>query len=72
LDLRLPRGVLDDGLALGQHGGHQEILRRSDRWELQEDVSAAQPITDALYIAVLGGEPCTHPFETADVKIYGA
>ena len=41
-DLRLPGGVVDDGDALGQDRGHQEVLRRPDAREVQPDLAAVQ------------------------------
>jgi hypothetical protein len=43
-DLRLTRGVVDHRRALGQHGGHQDVLRRAHAREVQPDLGATQVV----------------------------
>jgi hypothetical protein len=43
-DFRLHRGVLQHGLALGQHGRHQHIMGRADRHLGKIDARAGQPL----------------------------
>ena len=41
-DFRLAGGVLDDGRALGERRGHQDVLGRADTGELEGDLGAEQ------------------------------
>ena len=43
-DLGLTGRVVDDGRPLGQHRGHECVLRRTDARELQHDRRAVQPV----------------------------
>jgi hypothetical protein len=68
LDMRLAGGVPDHGLALGQHGGHEHVLRRHHARLVQEDRLPAQLGGAHLEAAVdvdLDAELC----EPVDVRV---
>ena len=52
-DVGFARGVVDGGHALGEHRGHQDVLGRAHRRELQLDLRAAQMIGFGDHAAVL-------------------
>ena len=52
-DVGLTRGVVDRRDALGEHGGHQDVLRRTHRRELQLNLRAVQVICLRDHTAVL-------------------
>jgi len=72
-DLRLARGVGEDGAAFGEAGRHQQVLRRADRDEGKHDGGAAQPAGDAAVdIAGVEAEAGAHLLQPLEVQIDGA
>ena len=55
-DLGLAGRVVDDGRALGQHGGHEDVLGRADARELEQDAGADQLVGPGLDVAVADRE----------------
>ena len=58
-DLRLARRVLDDGLALGEHRGGEQVLGGADARELEHDARAA-----TARLARASMKPCTTSIST--------
>ena len=68
-DLRFPGGVLDHGRALGEHGGHQDVVGCGVARELQDDAGADEAVAVALHVAVLGDEARPEVLEGAQVEV---
>ena len=69
------RGVFEDGFAVGEGRGHQNIFRPGDGDFIEDDVRAfkAAVIWDfGLDIAVLGGNLGAHFFQRGEVQVHGA
>ncbi len=68
-DLRLAGGVLDHGRALGEHGGHQDVVRCGVARELEHDAGADEAVAVALDIAVLCYKARPEVLEGAQVEV---
>ncbi len=71
-DVGLARGVVDHRGALGQYGGHQQVLGGADAGEVQPDRRAVQPVGPGDHEAVLVGDLRTHPDQAGDVVVQAA
>ena len=72
-DLRLPRRIGQHGSAVGQAGRHQQVFRRADRHEREDDLRAAQPPVDPpVDITRVQVEPRAHLFQALQVQIHRA
>jgi len=68
----LARGVLDHGLALREHGGHQQVLRPGDGDHVGDDARALQALRARLDEAVLDVDLGAHRLQALDVLVHGA
>lgn len=68
-DLGLAGGVLDDGGALGERRGAEQVLGRPHRRELQDDAGAGEDGTAGLDVAVPDAELDPHRPEPAEVHV---
>ena len=68
-DVRLTRGVLDHGDALGLDGGDHEVDRGSDAHHVEEDVFAAELLGLDENLAILDRHLAAHRFEALDVLV---
>ena len=75
-DLRLLRGVFQDGFAVGQAGGHQKILGAGDGDHIGGDAGAAQPRQARRqarhHVAVLDLDFGAHGAQALDVLVHRA
>ncbi len=72
-DFGLTGGVVDDGFALGEDSGHQDVLRTGDGDAIEVDDAAAEAVGGsgfdvAMFLAKFGSKV----FEGGDVKVDGA
>ncbi len=70
-NLGLTRAVLHQCFALGQHRGHQQILRACDGNLVEDQMRAKQPLHARLQIAVFLGDRGAHLLQAADMQIDG-
>ncbi len=68
-DFGLARGIAQDRLALGQGGGHHQILGAGDRGDIEIDVSAHQPVGNRFDISVLQMDRSTQTFQPFEMQI---
>ena len=71
-DLGFARGVLEYRLAVGQHGGHQQIFRTSHRDRVKNDVRPFEPVGTRADVALFDRDSGTHGLQTVDVQIDGS
>lgn len=71
-DFGFAGGVLKDGFAIGQRGGHEQVFRAADGGKVEMDVRAVELAAAAEDVPVLKIEPCPHLFEGGQVQIHGA
>ena len=69
--LRLARAVFEEGFAVSEGGGHQEILGAGDGDFVEDDVGAFKAIGPCFEIAVLLGDGGAHGCEAFDVQVNG-
>ena len=53
LHVRLGSGVADDGVALGQHGGHDGVFGAGDAHLVEQDIGAVQAVAAHLEVVVV-------------------
>ena len=70
-DLWLARGVFDDGLTVGQRGGHHEILGAGDRDGFEIQARALQPVGPRADIAALDVDLRAHGLQSGDMNVHG-
>ena len=70
-DFGLARAVLEDGFAVGQGGGHQEVFGAGDGDLVEDDVRALQAVGAGFEVAVVLGDGRAHGFEALDVQVDG-
>ncbi len=68
--LGFARGVFEDGLALGQHGGHQQVLGAGDRDHVGAHRGALQALGARDHEAVLHGDLGAQGLQTLDVLVH--
>ena len=75
-DLGLAGAVLEDGFAVGEDGGHEEVFGAGDGDLVEDDVRAfEQPFrrwAAGFEVAVVLGDGGAHGFEALDVEVDGA
>ena len=71
-DLRLLRGVLQHRFAVGQRGGHQQVLGAGHRDHVGRDPRSLQPRGLGDDVAVLDGDVGTHREQALDVLVHRA
>ncbi len=62
-DLGLARAVFEEGLALGEHGGHEDVFGAGDGDLVEDDVRAAEAVGAGFEVAVLLGDVGAHGFK---------
>ena len=70
-DLRLARGVLDDGLAVGAGRGHHEILGARHRDGVEHEPRAFELRRTRADVAVVDRDRRAHRAQPQDVQIHG-
>ena len=68
-DFGLAGAVLEHGLALGQSGGHEQVLRARDRLLLEFDLGAAEAVGLGPDVAVLEGDRRAELLQAGDVEV---
>ena len=71
-DFGLAGAVLQDGFAVGEHGGHQQVFGAGDGDLVEDDVRAFKALCRGFEVAVLLGDGGAHGFEALDVEVDGA
>jgi len=71
-DFRLARAVLEDGLAVGESGGHEKVFGAGDGDLVEDDVCALEAVCTSFEVAVVLRDGGAHGFEALDVQIDGA
>ena len=68
-DFGLAGAVLEHGLALGQSGGHEQVLRPRDRLLLEFDLGPAETVGLGPDVAVLEGDGRAELLQPGDVEV---
>ena len=71
-DLGLARAVLEEGFAVSEDGGHEEVFGAGDGDFVEDNVGAFEAVGFGFEIAVIVSDGGTHGFESLDVEINGA
>src|SRR6185312_9893085 len=71
-DLGFARAVLEEGFAVGERGGHEEVFGAGDGDLVEDDVRALEAVGAGFEVAVLLGDGGAHGFEALDVEVDGA
>ena len=71
-DLGLAGTVLEDGFAVGEGGGHEQVFGAGDGDLVEDDVRALEAIGLGFEVAVVVSDGGSHGFETLDVEVDGA
>ena len=71
-DFRFAGAVLEEGFALGEDGGHEQVFSAGDGDLVEDDVSAFEAFGAGLDVAVLVADDRAHGFEALDVQVDGA
>ena len=71
-DFGLAGAVLEDGLAFGQGGGHEEVFGAGDGDLVEDDVCAFEAVGAGFEVAVVVDDGRAHGFEAGDVQVDGA
>ncbi len=71
-DFGLAGAVLEDGFAVGEDGGHQEVFGAGDGDLVEDDVRALEAVGAGFEVAVVLGDGRAHGFEAFDVEVDGA
>jgi hypothetical protein len=61
--------VPEDGLALGQGGGHEQVLGPRDRFLFEDDLGAAEALGLSPNVAVFEGDPRAELLQAGDVEV---
>src|SRR5215472_524703 len=64
--------VLEDGFAVGESGGHQQVFRSGDCDFFEDETAAFQALGGRLDVPVLLGNTSAEFFQALDVQINGA
>src|SRR5580692_8290378 len=70
-DFELAGSVLEDGFAIGQSGGHEQVFGAGDGDFVEDDFCAAEARGGGFYVAVLLLDFCAEEFEAVDVEVDG-
>ena len=70
-DFRLAGAVFHHGFALGQNGGHEQVLSAGDGDLVEDQVRAAEAVGAGFKVAVLLGDDGAHFFQALDVQVDG-
>ena len=71
-DLGLAGAVFEEGFAVGEGGGHEEVFGAGDGDLVEDDVRAFEAVGAGFEVAVLLGDGGAHGFEALDVEVDGA
>ena len=71
-DFGLAGAVFEDGFAVGEDGGHEEVFGAGDGDLVEDDVRAFEAVGAGFEVAVLLGDGGAHGFEALDVEVDGA
>ena len=71
-DLGLASAVLEEGFAVGEDGGHEQVFGAGDGDLVEDDVRAFEAVGAGFEVAVLLGDGGAHGFEALDVQVDGA
>ena len=71
-DLRLARGVLDDGFAVGERRRHHEIFRAGDRDGVEIQPRALEPPGARADVAAFDVDVRAHGLQARDVDVHRA
>ncbi len=71
-DFGLAGAVLEEGFALGEDGGHEQVFGAGDGDLVEDDVRALEAFGAGLDVAVLVADDRAHAFESLDVQVDGA
>src|SRR5271168_1925739 len=68
-DFGLASGILQNGFAFGQSGGHEQVFGSGDGDFVKDDFGAAKASGRGFDVAVLLRDFCSEKFEAFDVEI---
>ena len=71
-DLGFAGAVFEEGFAVGEGGGHEEVFGAGDGDLVEDDVRAFEAVGAGFEIAVLLGDGGAHGLEALDVEVDGA
>ncbi len=70
-DLRLAGAILQDGLALGERGGHEQVFGAGDGDLVENDFGALEPFGAGFDVAVILADLGAEAFQAFDVQVDG-
>ena len=71
-DFGFAGAVLEEGFAVGEGGGHEEVFGAGDGDLVEDDVRAFEAVGAGFEVAVVLGDGGAHGFEALDVEVDGA